>query len=299
MKRLIIAILALSGWVAQADVSDPIKGFKATNPFTPGEILYRWDADVNGDGKKLVFLKLKSTDDLNKTKGYYPSWVVYIPAAEGNSYVLSRGTEYAELEKSYPGGGGGPDMDLDRLYVGPISQLGRSGLVTLECDNPYIMQKSYHVNAYVLEKDHLKRIQLSPYENGTNNSIFDQYLTDNHRTKINAEKVVLDNKGMTSDFINKYVIAFDSDGTGSMMASLQFQTEVPLQDQPEVLASIIDRALNASPSNSHVIYVATSLLTRPKLTWTDHVSKTFETMTKSSDSNISALATSALKKRSK
>jgi hypothetical protein len=297
MKRLIIAILALSGWVAQADVSDPIKGFKATNFFTPGEILYRWDADVNGDGKKLVFLKLKSTDDLNRTNGYHPSWVVYIPAAGGKGYVLSRGTEYAELEKSYPGGGGGPGMDLDRLYVGPISQLGRSGLVTLECDNPYIMQKSYHVNAYVLEKDHLKRIQLSPYADGTNNSIFEQYLSDTHRTKIDLQKVPLDNNGMVADFIDKFAGAFDSDGTGSMMASLQFRAEVPLQDQPDVLASIIDRALSTSPINSHVIYVATSLLSDPKITWTDHVEKTLATMAKSSDGKMSALASSTLGKR--
>jgi len=299
MKRLFVTILALSGFVVRADVSDPIKGFKATNPFIPGEILYRWDADINGDGKKEVFLKLKSTDDLNKANGNFPSWVVYVSNSDSSGFVLSRGTEYAELEKSYPGGGGGPSINLDFVHVGVISQLGRSGLVTLECDNPYIAQKSYHIDAYVLEKDHLKRFQLSPFETGAKNPIFEQYLSDSHRTKISLQKVVLDNKGMANEFIDKYLGAFDSDGTGTMMASLQFQTEVPLQDQPEVLASIIDRALNATPINSHVIYAATSLLSLPKMTWTDHVKKTLGVMAKSNDSSIRALAVSILAKRQK
>jgi hypothetical protein len=297
MKRRVIFILALSQIIALADFSDPVREFKATWPFIPGDVLYRWDADMDGVGKKEVFLKLKSTYDLNKQKGYYPGWVLYLPNASNTGYVTSRGTEYAELGKAV--GVGGPNIDIEAMYCGNITQLGRHGIVTLECDNPYISPKRYLITAYTLEGDHLKRVQLSGFESGVVNPIYEQYLSSSHRTKLKLQEVILDNKSMTDDFVTKYSGAFDSDGTGKLLASADFHGEVPVSDQPEVLVQIIDLALSAKPINFNVICCAASLLTDSKIIWNGRVIETLHIMEKSSDQNVRSCALEVFAQRRK
>ena len=191
IKRLLVSVLFLATVPIYADVSDPVEAFKNSAHLASGTVLYRWEADVDGSGRNDVFLDLD--EDFHRREKHFdniPGWCVYLQNANKSGYVPSRGTVIPSL-----GAGVGPavpQINIDKMYIGPISQLGRSGIVTLQIDNPQRAPSVAYIRAYTVEGDHLKETTLAQYDpTKGSNPIYDQYLSKEQRTSVKLDKITL------------------------------------------------------------------------------------------------------------
>lgn len=180
-----IAVLALPVLLFASIVS-PIHDFETGLTIRAGDKILRWEADLNGDGKTEVLLCLKSDSNNAVQSKEAPAWTLYIAETTGNTFVKSKGTEFETDTLSVDDM---PLIDTDTCYVGQITQLGKRGIVTMQIKNPRSGESIATIHAYTIEGDHLKATQLSQYQPGDSNAIFDQYLKQNVRTQVQVDEV--------------------------------------------------------------------------------------------------------------
>ena len=180
---LIISILII-GFPALCKAVDPVADFKKYKPydFKGDFIISKWTADLTGDGKKVVFLDDKNDvnhlhDDDGMPRGYaMTSWIAYIPNENGTDYLTPSNE--------------GVEMNLDKVYVGQITQLGKKGIVTVQEDASKNGDPVSNIYAYTLEGNQLKKTLLAQYNpDKGSNPIYQQYLSPSKRTQVQLQTV--------------------------------------------------------------------------------------------------------------
>jgi hypothetical protein len=188
MKQLhLIAITMLTlAFPTFADTTDPIADYKAKQGLEATDIIYKWSADIDGDGKSEVFLSLKEEYQDARKVGQMPPWLVYLAKHDGSGYALSTGEDDNNVVSLGPIAA----IDPDKLFVGQITQLGKHGIVTMQRDHPRRGDDIAYIYAYTVEGDHLKRTKLGQYTiEKTDPPLFKQYLADDKRTHVTLQEV--------------------------------------------------------------------------------------------------------------
>ena len=198
---LIVSCLILlnsSQFAISGTIKDPIQDFEKTGYIIPsGRIIYIWKSDINHDGEEETLIDLKPTaqelsqeerdSDWNSQTNSERNFTVYIPNKSG--YIQSTGTDFG----TYAGRGTGLAVDITRCFVGKITQLNRWGVVSIDIEPAgRRTPASATIYAYTLEGDHLKVTNLAEYDSDHATSpLYDQYLSDAHRTRIHLEEVTV------------------------------------------------------------------------------------------------------------
>ena len=190
IKLLITSTLMALPMFLLASTPDPIADFKQGLTIPPSDKILKWTADISGNGKKAVFLSLKSDFDEAKNDNDIPGWVLYIPESAGTSYQEFKGIKMEPNTISLIL----PNIDIDLCYIGQITQLGKKGIVTIQTHSARSGpdKSTSYIYAYVIEEDHLKRTKLAEYDSTKSvetNPIYQQYLTDAKRTKVKIKKI--------------------------------------------------------------------------------------------------------------
>jgi len=168
-----------------AEVSDPVVAYRAAiDPSQPGEHVLKWQADVNGDGHKEVFLTYKHAYDEDKRIEDMTGWTVYLSNAAGTAYAADVETHEGD-EISY----GPMKIDVDRCFVGEISEIGGKGLLTQEIVNPRDGGPIARIYAYKITDGHLEVSKLAEYNAKEENALFNKYLAEGKRTVITPVEV--------------------------------------------------------------------------------------------------------------
>jgi hypothetical protein len=197
MKTLLLVTFGMFVFLIKkgmaTDTTNPVQSYAAFHGLT-GRVVYRWNVDLNNDGKNDALLDTKLTpaeikEENNETKGQYDPNVhgfeVYIAKSDGSGYVESTGVnDGTEL-----GLGLALEANITRCFVGNITQLSQWGLVTIQNDYPRDGTSVAYIYAYTIDGDHLKRTQLAQYDPSESNAIYDQYLSDSHRTTVTLQEV--------------------------------------------------------------------------------------------------------------
>lgn len=181
---LIAAALVYSG--AFADTADPVFDYKNTKGLTTSDILYRWAADVDGDGKTDIFLCLKESYEEDARDKQAPSWRIYFSVAGGNTYFKPAGIDDGDpkgLGYSFP------KIDPNSVFVGQITQLNKRGIVTIQTDTSRGGPAVARIYAYTRDGNNLKETTLVEYDPSQSNAIYEQYLSNNRRTQVQLQEV--------------------------------------------------------------------------------------------------------------
>jgi hypothetical protein len=202
---ILILVFSISQYVvaqtwAPAKTTNPIQEYANFLQLGSGRILYKWEVDLSNDGKKEILLATKPTqqetgDLKRRSRGEYNfniiPFTVYIPNASKNGYTESKGLDESDGLGISPGGG--LAVDVTQCYVGYISQLKKWGVVTIQSDNATDkMPAQARIYAYTIEGDHLKSQLLGKYNpDKGGNAIYDQYLKEGKRTKVQLQEVTL------------------------------------------------------------------------------------------------------------
>lgn len=184
MKSILIASLLFVIPLLPCKAVDPIADLKAFSGLKAGDVTYRWSADIGGNGN-VVFLSTKQDYKDANHDGQMPEWTVYVPAANISDYVKLSGV------KSHEGDSDFSDIaiHLDRMFIGLITQLGKKGIVTAQIDRPRKGASVGYIYAYTLEGKYMRQTLLTKYDPDKGNAIYDQYLADDKRTKVQLEEV--------------------------------------------------------------------------------------------------------------
>jgi hypothetical protein len=199
MKALIVAIFIATSNVtvlfSGSDViADPIRAYVAFHSLSSGRIVYKWEIDLNGDGRKELLLATRLTpaelEQEEKESNWNPQtpnerdFTVYIPTRNLSGYLESKRADNENLIAVMC-------VDITRCFVGIIVQLNKRGFVTVDIQpagrrNPAVAT----VYAYTLEGDHLRVDVLGRYDpDKGGNEVYDQYLSDSKRTKVKLEEI--------------------------------------------------------------------------------------------------------------
>lgn len=181
---LLVVLLAVCIEQAAASTTDPVADYKTEKSLSSADTLSRWTADLAGNGHSSVFLSLKTDYDEDTNDGQVPSWIVYIASADGSTYTQSTGLD--EGDGVAPAL---PQIDPNLVFVGQITQLSKPGLVTVQTDNPKNGTSTSYVYALTVESGHLKRNILGQFAPYQTNAIYNQYLSDAHRTTVTLQQV--------------------------------------------------------------------------------------------------------------
>ena len=185
---LLCCVILINGSSTICNAIDPVADYRR---FIPSDIkgdyvLYEWKGNIAGDGKLAVFLTSKESVLEARHDGVVPSWSVYLPKLNGGGHMPLAGVD--------EGTGVSPvnsvEIDSDVMYIGPIEQLGKNGIVTIQTDHPRQTHAVAYIYAYTLEGDHLKKSKLAEYnpDQGVN-PIYEKYLSEANRTKIHLQEV--------------------------------------------------------------------------------------------------------------
>ncbi|HEV7403061.1 MAG TPA: hypothetical protein VGO11_09055 [Chthoniobacteraceae bacterium] len=177
-------LLSLIGISGHADVINPLSDFKAKMDIAGSDFVYRWEVDIDGDGKKEVMLSSQLDYEQELKDGQLPGWLVYIAKSHGSGYVFAK-----ELDEGGVIGYAIPQIDPEMLYVGMIEQIGKRGIVTMQVDHPRKAPEVAYIYAYTINGDHLKKTLLAKFEPKKGNPIYDQYLSESKRTKVKLQQV--------------------------------------------------------------------------------------------------------------
>jgi hypothetical protein len=186
MKNTLLGMLLLATPLgASAQIADPVASFRSDIQSPEPIALMKWEADLNGDGKKEVMLSRKDEFDLEIKAKELSSWIVYFAQADG--FVESKGIQ--DQGDDALGVGVVPMINLDACYVGFVAEIGKHGIVTQQEDNPRVGDPIGRIYVYTLEGDHLVRTKLAEYSLLVANKVFDTYLKDGKRTVITPVEV--------------------------------------------------------------------------------------------------------------
>jgi len=182
MKKLILAVALMLPVLLFASITDPIADFKTGLTISPGDQIKKWACDLNGDGQNEVLLCLKSDYDQAEQLNQSPAWCVYIADASGGTFTKATGTS---TETNTLSVGDLPQIDPDVCFTGPISEVGKRGIVAISYVTPRSGITTATIYAYTIEGDHLKRTQLAQYDpDKGDNAVFKKYLADDKRTQV-------------------------------------------------------------------------------------------------------------------
>ncbi len=185
MKLMPLVIYFLSVSMVFADVLNPVSDLKNRLGLAASNIVYKWSADLDGDGHSEVFLCLKESYQEDVRDRQVPSWDVYFSAG-GGSYSRPEGIEDGNPKGI---GYGFPKIDADQVFVGQISQLNKHGIVTIQTDTSRDGRSVARIYAYTRDGNNLKETTLAEYNPDQGNAIYDQYLADNVRTKVALQEI--------------------------------------------------------------------------------------------------------------
>lgn len=163
---------------------DPVADLKSYCNLHFSDTLYRWTAKIGSAGDS-VFLLTKEGYKEARHDGLVPGWTVYLPSDDNSTFTLLAGVktpegihELSELE-----------IDPERMFIGNIAQLSKIGIVTVQIDRPRKSEPVAYIYAYTVDGNYVKRTLLTQYNPDKGNPIYDQYLADDHRTKIQLQEV--------------------------------------------------------------------------------------------------------------
>lgn len=194
MKRLVVLFICLLQTYIYADILDPVKDWQSIAHFPAGTVIYKWEADINNDGKKTVFLT--TAEDYNNQGGdvgkyrehQMPGWFVYLQNAD-KSYTKLKGIEEgtrSDVSISLP------QIEPTWMYMGFIPQLGKRGIVIMQVDHPRDNSSVVYIRAYTLDGDYFKRVLLTQYVlSKKKNPIYEQFFSDSKRANVKVEKLTL------------------------------------------------------------------------------------------------------------
>jgi hypothetical protein len=179
------------------ETANPVQDHADFHKLSSGRVVYKWEVDLNHDGKKDILLDTKETpaeidEEEKETRGEYDpnirNFAVYIPNPKKADYIQSKGMDIGSGQFVV---GGAPGVDITQCYVGYITQLKRWGLVTIQTDDATDKAPAAaYIYAYTIEGDHIKRALLAKYNpDKGGNAICDQYLKEDKRTKVQLQEV--------------------------------------------------------------------------------------------------------------
>lgn len=185
MKSTILLMLSIISIAAQA--LDPVNDFKSKMNIENGDKIVKFSIDVNGDEKNEILLCSKSSMNYDKEQNDPPSWHFYIAVNSGAGFAFSEETENApgRLTQSDL-----PPIDPAIFFAGNISEIGKFGIVTMRrrAHRP-LDGETITIYAYTIEGDHLKKHQLTQYEEGESNAVFNKYLAEDKRTHVQLQEI--------------------------------------------------------------------------------------------------------------
>lgn len=186
MKKSLIYLSGVCAFTfSHAQITNPINYYRSLGAGSPA--LIKWEADLNGDGKNEVFILKKEAYDQDIAANQIPGWFVFVAASTPNNFSRPVGTR--DAGDTVIGVGVLPAIDLNRCYIGMITEIGVRGVVTMKIDNPRAGDPIARIYAYTIEGDHLKGKKLAEYNAKQSNALFDKYLKDGKRTIITPVQV--------------------------------------------------------------------------------------------------------------
>ena len=190
MKKIILLsglMAGLWGQAAWGDVTDPVADMQSFRGLTTGDVLYKIVLDVNGDGLNDVLLCYKDDYDDSIGNNEAPEWDIYL-ATGPNTYTHLMGLDLGQGTSQGPAA---PNLCLSQMFVGQITQLNKPGLVTIQTDYPTTLAAVTYIYAYTVESGHLKQTLLAQYVPGTDNAVYDQYLSTTNRISVSYQQITL------------------------------------------------------------------------------------------------------------
>lgn len=186
-------LIGLSSLTFAGETNNPVQDYAAFYNLG-GNVIYRWNIDLNNDGKLDALLETKLTpeeiaQENRDTKNHYNAnvhgFTVYFSKPDGSGYVKCAGVDDGDGVAPTV-----PEIDISHCYVGQITQLSKRGIVSVRTDMPRTGIGMSYIYAYLIESDHLKRVTLAEYNPEQRNSIFDQYLKNNVRTQVQLQEII-------------------------------------------------------------------------------------------------------------
>ncbi len=148
----------------------------------------KWVLDIHRDGTSDILVTGKLTPEEIEAEKNVDGYL-YTPGLCAFAVYLGRQNNRNYLR------GGGVIVDIDRSYVGYISEVKRYGIVSIEklqvaSPTSRLGATVMQVYCYVVEKSHTKRINLTPqYGLDEPNALFKKYLSDVRRPKVQLQEV--------------------------------------------------------------------------------------------------------------
>ena len=184
MKPLLLTIWVFVSALSLCMAVEPVTDLKVFSRLKSNDKLYRWTVNIGNTGD-VVFLCARQDYKDALHDGQMPSWTVYLPVNGGSDYRKLAGVKSTDGKSDFSD----VAIHLDKMFIGPIRQLGRIGIVTAQIDRPRKGAPAAYIYAYTLEGDYMKQTLLATYDPDKRNAIYDQYLSDAHRTKLEPQEI--------------------------------------------------------------------------------------------------------------
>ena len=195
---IFVLCCCLSALFAVSDaIVDPIRVYAVFHNLAPGRSVYKWEIDLNHDGQKEVLVATKLTPEELEEDERQSNWnpqtpnerdfTVYIHNPKGPGYFECKRADNETPVTAIMG------VDIMHCFVGKITQIGKWGLVAVDIEPAGRRNlASATVYAYTVEGDHIRVTDLEKYDPDKEKSkIYEQYLSDSKRTKVELEELKL------------------------------------------------------------------------------------------------------------
>ena len=187
MKKivLLVMLIVLSACL-YGYALDPITEYKTSSDLKPEDILYRWTASIS-DAGSIVLISTKQDYKDERHDGIVPAWTIYVPINNNSDYLKLSGSKSLDGNSDFSE----VSIDPEKLYVGLIKGFGKKGIVTAQVDHPKKGPAVGYVYPYTLEGNYMRQTLLAKFDPDKSNAVYDQYLAEDKRTKVQLEEINL------------------------------------------------------------------------------------------------------------
>jgi hypothetical protein len=191
---LVVFTFSLFNLLGNPSVSNPVADY-STSLELSGRTAYKWNLDINNDGKVDVLLDVKPNSSEIQMRGneFDSNNMRWFTA------YISTGTQF--IKSSYIQAGVGQVGEIvavktDECYVGSISEISACGIISIERTSEKSPESGGDIEvariyAYTVDGETIKKTKLAEFDPDENNAVYSKYLSPSKRTQVNLQEVSL------------------------------------------------------------------------------------------------------------